>query len=1517
MTQGPIPGGPTLYDERFERDACGVGFVATLTGVPSHEIVAKALQSVVNVTHRGAVDADAKSGDGAGLLTPLPKKLLRRELSKLGRRVEVDEVAIGMVFFPREEADALAPLVAEAVAREGLTLLGWRRVPVDPTVLGEKAFRTRPEIRQAFIARPAGLSAVEFERRLFLARKAIERAVAARGVDGFYIPSFSARTVVYKGLFVAPQLAGFYRDLVDPDYEASLAVFHQRYSTNTFPNWFLAQPFRMLAHNGEINTLQGNQNWIRARERALSSPVWSERVAELCPIIQPGGSDSANLDNVLEVLELSGRSILHAMAMLVPEAWENMPNLKPEWRAFYEYHACLQEPWDGPAALAFTDGRIVGAALDRNGLRPARYTVTADGLVVLGSEVGIVDIDPASVVEKGRLGPGQMIAVDTVARQLLHNDEIKDQLAAQAPYGEWVRRNLYRVDFSVSTNGHEDGQRLNTLGSESLTQLQAAFGYTSEEVRQIVLTMAEEAADPTWSMGDDTPIAVLSQKPRQLYTYFRQRFAQVTNPPIDPLREQIVMALNGYLGPRTSFLTESPEHARLVYLETPVLLDAELAALTRLPDPFRAVTLATVFPASAGPDGLAAALDQLCAAAERAIDEGAAILILSDRAVDATHAPIPSLLAVGAVHHHLIRAGKRMRADLVVVSGDCFEVHHIATLIGYGASAVNPYLALATARAVAIPRHASPEQVPEIAAAAEQNFRHACEKALLKICSKMGISTVSSYRGGQIFEAIGIGQELIDRCFTGTPSQIGGIGLREIAEDVLARHAEAFPTPPARLKDYGFIRYRREGEYHLFGQPVVRAMQRAANSDDYDLYREFRQLAEDHPPVSPRDLLEIVSDRPPIPLEEVEPIEAIVPRFISTAMSLGALSKEAHTTLAIAMNRLGSRSNSGEGGEDEENYLPRPNGDIAHNKIKQVASGRFGVTIQYLAMSTELEIKMAQGSKPGEGGQLPGKKVSEFIARVRHAVPGIPLISPPPHHDIYSIEDLAQLIYDLKQANPEARVGVKLVAEAGVGTIAAGVAKAYADYILISGHAGGTGASPLSSIKNAGCPWEVGLAETQQVLVLNDLRGRVSLRTDGGLRTGRDVIIAALLGAEEFGFGTAALVAIGCDMARQCHLNTCPTGIATQDPELRARFTGTPDQVVHYFRHLAQDVREWLARLGYRSLDEIVGRTSLLRQRQVEQPARANLLDLSRLLTEVDPTGERPRRRLQPRNDRPDTPLDLRIIADAAPALERGEPVKLHYEVRNSNRTLGARLSNAVVRRWGKNGLPPGTIEISFTGSAGQSFGAFCAPGIRLVLTGEANDYVGKGLSGGELIVRPPAEARYRSHENVIVGNTCLYGATSGRLFVAGRAGERFAVRNSGAEAVVEGVGDHGCEYMTSGLVVVLGRTGRNFGAGMSAGIAYVLDEFGDFEQNVNHELVELHDVTGRDAERLREMVEAHYEATGSARAAELLRNWSAWRPKFRKVMPKPLSAKLKAEMIEHGEIHEPPEHAGSIARRS
>ncbi|HEY8478106.1 MAG TPA: glutamate synthase large subunit [Chloroflexota bacterium] len=1475
----------SLYDPRFEHDACGVGFVADVSGRPSHAVIAYAIESVINVTHRGAVSADGKSGDGAGIMTQIPRRLLRREVERLGYRVSPDDAfAVGMVFFPRD-ASARARCqraVEEALDRHGLDLLTWRAVPVDPSVLGDKARRTQPDIQQAIVPKPAGLSAAAFERTLYLVRKDIERFAAAHGVQDLYVPSFSHRTVVYKGLFVAPQLSAFYTDLRDPEYESALAVFHQRYSTNTFPNWFLAQPFRMLAHNGEINTLQGNRNWMRAREPELESPVWGDEIAKLLPIIWEEGSDSASLDNALELLALSGRDILHAMMMLVPEAWENMPNMDPLWRSFYEYHASLSEPWDGPAALAFTDGTIVAAALDRNGLRPARYKITTRGLVVVASEVGTIDIPEEEIAEKGRLGPGQMIAVDTASQRILKNEEIKTEVASRQPYGEWVTRQVYRLAASVEVS---NGKQTDPEDAALLRQ-QRLFGYTNEDVKFIVQPMGADGKEPVWSMGDDAPLAVLSTKPRSLYHYFKQRFAQVTNPPIDPLREELVMSLNVYLGARRSFLVESEEHAHLVHLSSPVLLNQELDALRSIEDPaFRTITLPMLFPAGEGAEGLDRALDALCAAAVRAVDEGHHILVLSDRGADASNAPIPALLAVGAVHHHLIRQGRRMRADIVVETGEAWEVHQFALLIGYGASAVNPYLALETARSLEGSRGL--ENLD--AAALVKNFVKAVEAGILKIMSKMGISTLSSYRGAQIFEALGLSQELIDRAFVGTPSRIGGIGLREVAAEVLRLHVEAFgEDSEAKLKDYGFIRYRRDGEYHAFNPHVVRAMHRAVENDSYEAYKVFSELADQREPATLRDLLRLRS-RGPIPIDEVEPVERIRQRFISTAMSLGALSPEAHTTLAIAMNRIGAKSNCGEGGEDPDWYDPQPNGDVLHNKIKQVASGRFGVTTLYLAMADELEIKMAQGSKPGEGGQLPGHKVTEMIARFRHAVPGIQLISPPPHHDIYSIEDLAQLIYDLKQVNPRAKVGVKLVAETGVGTIAAGVAKAYADYILISGHSGGTGASPLSSIKGAGCPWELGLAETQQVLVLNDLRGRVRLRTDGGLKTGRDIVIAALLGAEEFGFGTAAVVAIGCDMARQCHLNTCPTGIATQREDLRRKFTGRPEMMIAYCTMLAQEVREILAWLGFRSLDEIVGRVDLLEQVPAVDHPKANTLDLRAVLADVDPEGTRPRRCVQPRNDRPgDAPLDERIIRDAAAALERGEPVALSYPIRNSNRSVGTRLAGAVAYRYRRQKLPEGTITITFHGSAGQSFGAFVTDGMRLVLEGEANDYVGKGLSGGEIIVRPPSGATYPTHKNVIMGNTVLYGATGGALFAAGRAGERFAVRNSGALAVVEGTGDHCCEYMTAGVVVVLGPTGRNFGAGMSNGVAFVLDEEGDFLLKYNPELVVPQRLADEaDIALLRSMVEAHLAKTNSPRAREVLDRWDHYLPLFWKVAPK------------------------------
>ena len=1547
---------PPLYDRAYEHDACGVGFVAQVSGQQDHDILVKALQAVANLTHRGAVDADAKTGDGSGVLTQLPRKLLAREAERRGFRVDrPTDLALGMMFLPRQDLvarDLSTAYVDHALRAQGLVVVGWREVPIDHGALGEKALETRPKIRQVIVARPTGLTDEAFERALCAARREAERRTAEQGIEGFYVPSLSSRTVVYKGLMLAPQLPTFYADLRDPDYETSLALFHQRYSTNTLPNWMLAQPFRMLAHNGEINTLQGNRAWMRAREPELQSEVWGEALAGLRPIIWTNGSDSASLDNVLELLELSGRDAVHAMMMLVPEAWENLDQMDQRLRDFYRYHACLTEPWDGPAALSFTDGVVAGAVLDRNGLRPSRYKIDEDGLVVAASEVGVFDMDDARVIEKGRLGPGQMLVVDTARRQILTNDELKREVAERRPYGEWLRKGIVSLDVGTKgeargatprVNGHaahRNGQD-SAPSASLLVARQLAFGYTAEEVKFVVGPMGAEGKDPVWSMGDDTPMAALSRVPRLFYTFFKQRFAQVTNPPIDPLRETLVMSLRTLLGPRPTLLQEGPDHARLLELSSPILSRDQMTALAALAEPPLVVhRLGTTFAAADGPAGLRAGLDRLCAEAVAAVDGGATLLVLSDRQVDAEQAAIPSLMALGAVHHHLIRAGRRMRVDLVVESGDAWDVHHFATLIGYGAAAVHPWLALETVAhavdegyrsrielgqrrredvsALEVERQ---EQGPARVREAERSFQHAAESGLLKIMSKMGISTISSYRGAQIFEILGLAHEVVSRCFRETPSRIGGLGFQEIAEDLLARHLAAFGSrpeangtngkTPAKLPDYGFIRYRREGEYHAYNPLVVRALHKATIGGDYEDYKQYSSLVHSRVPMTLRDLIDFRSGTP-VPLREVEPVESIRRRFISTAMSLGALSPEAHRTLAVAMNRIGNRSNSGEGGEDPANYLADANGDVGHNRIKQVASARFGVTAEYLAMADELEIKMAQGSKPGEGGQLPGIKVNEIIARLRHAVPGISLISPPPHHDIYSIEDLAQLIYDLKQANPRARVGVKLVAEAGVGTIAAGVCKAYADYVLISGHDGGTGASPLSSIKNAGCPWELGLAETQQVLVMNDLRGRIRVRTDGGLKTGRDVVLAAMLGAEEFGFGTAAVVAIGCDMARACHLNTCPTGIATQDPKYRAKFEGTAEMAIHYFTHLAMEVRGILASLGFRKLDEVVGRPELLVARPVPGPeatpgartgtGRPWTLDLSAILAPADPSGSRPRLHVVDRNVRPnDWALDPQIIRDAQEALERGKRVRLSYSIQNAHRAVGTRLAGEIARRYGSAGLPEDTIEIRFRGSAGQSFGAWATNGMRLVLEGEANDYLGKGLCGGEIVLMAPADVRFKPHENVIVGNTVLYGATSGTLFVNGRAGERFAVRNSGATAVVEGVGDHGCEYMTGGVVVVLGEVGRNFAAGMSNGLAFVLDPDNLLPSRYNPEMVSLERAMSlEDLELLYSLVRAHFEKTGSARAQEIVDTWDYYRTQFWKVVPYPPAQ--AAQAVEHAE---------------
>ncbi len=1485
----PQPAG--LFDAA-ERDSCGVGFVASIDGAPSHEIVRWAVQCVCNVTHRGALSADAKTGDGAGVTTQIPHALFAKVLAQLkAKPVAAGDLGVGVIFLPQaaETAAKAVRLVEQAVKDSGVQFLGWRDVPVDPSVLGDKALKTLPAIRHALMARPSSIAPETFERHLFLVRRRIERAWEREQLADCYIPSFSCRTISYKGLLVAPQLSLFYRDLSDPDYASAIAVFHQRYSTNTFPNWFLAQPFRFLGHNGEINTLQGNRNWMAAREQELTSRLWGQELAELWPIVQAGGSDSMSLDNVLELLVMSGRDVLHAMMMLVPDAWQAMPEIDPAIKAFYQYHAMLTEPWDGPAALAFTDGSVVGATLDRNGLRPARYWVTKDRIVIMASEVGVVDVEPSHIVEKGRLGPGHIFAVDTRRKRLLRNEDIKQEYATAKPYPEWVEKSLLPLEQTV--NGRLADEV--TVEPASLARHQMAFGYTEEELRMVIEPMAKTGKEPIWSMGDDAPLSVLSSKPKPLFTYFKQLFAQVTNPPIDPIREELVMSLNTILGARPNLLEDGPALKRLVRSTSPLLLPKEFDAIRSLrKSDVKSATLATLFDVHAGPAGLRQALTRLRNDAAKAVDAGATILILSDRGVDASKVPIPSLLATAAVHHHLIRAGRRMKASLVVETGDVHEVHQLACLIGYGASAVYPYLAYQTIKAMEAAGRLAPAGFEE----ALGHFRKGMDQGVLKIMSKMGISTIGSYRGAQIFEALGIAQEVIDECFTGTVSRIGGITYEHIAEEVLAWHRQAYGQPegPVHLNEGGFYKYRRDGEYHAFNPEMVRYLQQSIKSGDYETYKKFAASVNHRPPTALRDLLDVTPLGKPVPIDQVEPVEAITKRFATASISYGALSLEAHETLAIAMNRIGGKSGSGEGGEDPARYHPTDPNMNRSSAIKQVASGRFGVTPEYLMSARELEIKMAQGSKPGEGGQLPGHKVSPDIARVRHTIAGISLISPPPHHDIYSIEDLAQLIYDLKMINPTARVNVKLVAEAGVGTIAAGVAKGHADTILISGHDGGTGASPLSSIKNAGLPWELGLAETQQTLRMNGLREKVILRTDGGMKTGRDLLLAAVFGAEEFGFGTAAVVATGCVMTRQCHLNTCPVGVATQDPKLRARFTGTPEMVVNYMRFVAQELRELMAGLGVRTLEELIGRTELLTLRQgLTLPPKAKTVKLDALMRTV---GEGPRVHTVARNDwEHDTPLDDQILKDAKPALEGLAPVVLSYPIRNIHRTVGARVSGAIAKRYGDKGLPTASVNVTLRGVAGQSFGAFCVAGVRLTLIGEANDYVGKGMAGGELIIRPPDEVPYAWQKNVIIGNTCLYGATGGVLYAGGRAGERFAVRNSGAIAVVEGLGDHGCEYMTGGIVLVLGETGRNFGAGMTGGRAYVLDRERRFEKRVNLELVELARLEGQeDIDNVRTLLERHFIATQSNLALELLTNWDDVQELFWMIIPRGSGAKLE-----------------------
>jgi glutamate synthase domain-containing protein 2/glutamate synthase domain-containing protein 1/glutamate synthase domain-containing protein 3 len=1480
-----------LWDPEEERDACGVGLVVDRRGGRDRGVLPLALTALARMSHRGAVDADGRTGDGAGVTTQIPHAILDEEFARRGEKLpEPGFFATGLLFLPRraQERRSCRETVSRVLSSRGLPVLSWRRPPLSEQALGEKARGSCPAIAQLFVGRPDGLSGDEFERRLYLARKEMERRLRPLLPDRFCVVSLSHRTLVYKALVRGADLAAFYPDLENPLYETAFALFHQRYSTNTSPSWALAQPFRLLAHNGEINTIAGNRARMRAREASYAAAGEQGR-KELLPLIEERTSDSGNLDNAAELLLRAGRSLPHAMTMLIPPAWENDHALAPETRAFYEYHSGLMEPWDGPALVVFSDGLIAGAAMDRNGLRPARTVETRDGLFLLASESGVAAVEESTVARRGRLGPGDLVAVDLASGDLLTTAEIRAQLSALAPYLQRLRARRR----GLSTR--DPAEDAPVLPAADRVRLCKAFGYTREEVALVLAAMAGEGREPLGSMGDDTPLAVFSNRPRLLFSYLKQRFAQVTNPPIDPLRESVVMSLDTLLGPEGDLLSEAAEPAGRIRLDTPVLSNAALRALLNLVPPHKARTLELTFPVMRGVDGFRRALDELARGAADAARQGAGILVLSDRGVDAERAALPVLLAVAAVHQDLVRRGERAKASLVVETGEARDDHQVATLLASGADAVNPFLALEVVRAGtgALPPGGD-------AALDEKRYRRTLEKGLAKILSKMGISTLRSYQRALLFEAIGLSEEIVRDFFPGAGSPIGGIGLEEIALETLARHTSAYGEEGAPvLEQGGFHGFRRGGEAHAFSPQVVRTLRDAVRSGQPADYAAYADLVARRDPLAVRDLLELTPvNGGAIGIEEVEPAEAILSRFTTAAMSIGALSPEAHETLAIAMNRIGARSNSGEGGADPERFWTRlPGGDSANDRIKQVASARFGVTAEYLVCADELQIKMAQGSKPGEGGQLPGHKVTSHIARLRRCPEGTILISPPPHHDIYSIEDLAELIYDLKRVNPRARVGVKLVASAGIGTIATGVAKAFADSIMISGHDGGTGASPLGSIKNAGIPWEIGLAEAQQALVASGLRRRVRLQTDGGLKTGRDVVVAALLGAEEFAFGSAALVSVGCVMCRQCHANTCPAGIATQREDLRAKYRGTPEMAVAFFTAIAREVREILARLGCRTLAEAVGSTERLRVRMPQGRFKISTVNLSRIVP-GPPPPEGPRRCLDPSNDPPRTGTDLdeRALQTLRARPGGGAAVALDFSITNADRAVGARIAGELASRGAAGAGPQGSpLVLRFRGAAGQSFGAFCVEKMRLSLEGEANDHVAKGMSGGQIAIFPSRSSPRSERSQVLAGNAVLYGATGGRLFVAGSAGERFAVRNSGALAVVEGVGDHGCEYMTAGRVAVLGRCGRNFGAGMAGGLAYVLDEEGDLRERVNPEMVGLQTLAPGDAPELKQMIEAHRDATGSERAGEILENWNACLPFFRKVVPRAATQVLVA----------------------
>jgi glutamate synthase (ferredoxin) len=1500
MNSNNLPTKQGLYDPQFEHDACGVGFIVQMKGQKSHAIVEQALTILLNLDHRGACGCEPNTGDGAGILIQVPHRFMQKVAAAEGISLpEAGQYGVGMIYASPD------PVVREhgrrvfeqIVAEEGQQVLGWRAVPTDHSSLGNTAKSSEPFIQQVFIQRAPGMDDLGFERKLYVIRKRSHNEIRLKQAHQYWYPcSISGRTIVYKGMLMPVQVGQYYPDLHDPDLESALALVHSRFSTNTFPSWERAHPYRYIAHNGEINTLRGNINWMYARQSLFESELFGDDIHKIRPVINPDGSDSLIFDNALELMTLAGRSLPHAVMMMIPEPWAAHESMSDEKKAFYEYHACLMEPWDGPASIAFTDGTMIGAVLDRNGLRPSRYYVTKDDLVIMSSEAGVLPIAPERVALKGRLQPGRMFLVNMDEGRIVADEEIKHSIASEHPYRQWLDQHLVNLSQLQEVSEYpEDGKGERGNGAVlthtySLVQLQTAFGYTFEELRMLLTPMARDGVEAVGAMGADTPLAVLSDRPKLLYDYFKQLFAQVTNPPIDSIREAIITSAETTIGSEHNLLKPEPESCHLIKLETPILSNEELAKLKSIHEGgFKSITLPIVFDPKAGVNGLEAAMKSIDAQADQAIADGVSILILSDRGINHDNAPIPALLAVSGLHHHLIREGTRTRVGIVLESGEPREVHHYATLIGYGCCAINPYLSFATIQDMI---HEG-LLVKIDAKTACKNYIKAVTKGVIKVASKIGISTLQSYRGAQIFEAIGLNRSVIDQYFTWTASRIEGADLAVIANEAILRHSHAFPDREVNgqvLDVGGEYQWRKEGEAHLFSPQTIHALQKAVREGSYDLYKQYAALVNEQGQkyFRLRDLLQF-KPRQPVPLKEVEPIEAIMKRFKTGAMSYGSISKEAHESLAIAMNRIGGKSNTGEGGEDPERYTwTNEQGDSKNSAIKQVASGRFGVTSLYLSQARELQIKMAQGAKPGEGGQLPGAKVYPWIAKVRHSTPGVGLISPPPHHDIYSIEDLAELIHDLKNANRQARISVKLVSEVGVGTIAAGVAKAHADVVLISGHDGGTGASPQTSIKHAGLPWELGLAETHQTLVLNNLRSRIAVETDGQMKTGRDVVIAALLGAEEFGFATAPLVTLGCIMMRVCHLNTCPAGVATQDPRLRQNFIGDPEHTVNFMKFIAQEVRELMAQLGFRTLNEMVGRTDVLEAKQAIAHWKAKGVDISPILHQPQVGPEVGRYCQIPQDHGLAKSLDMTVLLDLCqPAIDRGEPVKATLPIKNTHRVVGTILGNEITKRhW--DGLPEDTVHLHFQGSAGQSFGAFVPKGVTLELEGDANDYLGKGLSGGKIILYPPASSTFVAEENIIAGNVAFYGATRGEAYIRGMAGERFCVRNSGVNAVVEAVGDHGCEYMTGGKVVVLGPTGRNFAAGMSGGIAYILDEAGDFATRCNTQMSDLEALTDpEEIDTVYQMIQKHAQYTQSQKAAQVLAQWQAMLPKFVKVMPR------------------------------